>query len=74
MVSSSNRPRVGVPGRGPSPTVSNHYVPKWHQRRFLTPHEARFHYLDLRPDRIEGAPGKKFRTSLLQWTGQMLRA
>ncbi len=31
------------------------------------PGETRLRYLDLRPDRIEGAPGRKYRTSLMNW-------
>src|SRR5258708_36776124 len=65
--SNPRRKKGGPSGRGPTPTVSNHYVPRWYQRRFLTPGETRFRYLDLKPDRIVGAPGRKFRTSLLHW-------
>ena len=65
--SDTSRKKAGKPGLGPTPTVSNHYVPKWYQRRFLTPGETRFRYLDLRPDRIENAPGRKFRASLMRW-------
>jgi hypothetical protein len=65
--SDPSRKKAGLSGRGPTPTVSNHYVPRWYQRRFLTPGEAHFRYLDLKPDRMVGAPGRKFRTSLLRW-------
>ena len=52
---------------GPTPTVSNHYVPRWYQRRFLLPGDTRLRYLDLRPERIPAAPGRKFRSNLMHW-------
>jgi hypothetical protein len=52
---------------GPPPTVSNHYVPRWYQRRFLLPGDTRLRYLDLRPERIPAAPGRKFRSNLMHW-------
>lgn len=55
------------PGRGPTPTVNNHYVPKWYQRRFLTGGRSQFQYLDLSPDVIPGAPDRRRRTALNEW-------
>jgi hypothetical protein len=30
--------------------TNNHYVPKWHQRRFMAPGQGKYHYLDLSPE------------------------
>ena len=37
----------------------NHYVPQWYQKRFLAPGhtEAKLHYLDLHPERVEHPNG-----------------
>jgi len=48
---------------GPTPTVNNHYVAEWFQRRFLTLGATQFHYLDLDPAVVEYAPGRKYRRS-----------
>jgi hypothetical protein len=51
-------------------TSRNHYVPQWYQRRFLIPgdREAKFFYLDLRPDEVFAADGRPHkRRALLRW-------
>ena len=48
----------------------NHYVPVWHQERFLTPdlREQKFKYLDLRPDVFADAKGeRRAKTALRRW-------
>jgi len=42
-------------------------VPEWYQRRFLVPGKSQFHYLDLRPDLIEGAPPGTRRKAIMPW-------
>jgi hypothetical protein len=38
--------------------LSNHYVPQWYQARFLpTSGEAKFRYLDLRPESFKDETG-----------------
>ena len=38
----------------------HHYVPEWHQKRFLPPGAAKLHVLDLRPDSIKLPNGASF--------------
>ena len=47
----------------------NHYVPQWYQYRFLPEElsELKFHYLDLKPDRIVSNGHSYERTALLRW-------
>lgn len=46
----------------------NHYVPQWYQRLFLLGGATRFHYLDLSPETITSAGGKRYqRRALLRW-------
>jgi len=47
-------------------THRNHFVARWHQRRFLPAGVTRFFYLDLKPDIIPGSGGKR-RRALLRW-------
>jgi hypothetical protein len=51
-------------------TARNHYVPKWHQRRFLISGdgEAKFFYLDVKPDVVVSRNGRShLRRSILRW-------
>jgi hypothetical protein len=47
----------------------NHYVPVWHQQRFLPPEgERKFRYLDLVPDQIRDPRGiLRKKTALHRW-------
>lgn len=47
----------------------NHYVPEWYQRRFLPDglREKKFHYLDLKPDRVTSNGHTYTRNALLRW-------
>ena len=52
-----------------SRAVAHHYVPVWYQRRFLGPDESTYFYLDLHPDVVTSAGGKKYtRRDLLPWS------
>jgi hypothetical protein len=52
----------------------NHYVPEWYQRRFMLPEQSRYFRLDLRPDPIPTAKGKKFRDDLHEWSPKRIFA
>jgi hypothetical protein len=45
----------------------NHYVPEWYQRRFLAVGKARFHYLDLYPEKLCNNGHTYTRSNLLHW-------
>jgi hypothetical protein len=48
----------------------NHYVPEWYQKRFLPPSigEAKFYYLDLKPDTVLASNGIRYtRKNILRW-------
>lgn len=45
----------------------HHYVPRWHQRRFLPSGHSTFHYLDLHPTIVYSAGVRHERTPLLKW-------
>jgi Protein of unknown function (DUF4238) len=45
----------------------HHYVPRWYQRRFLTPGQSQFHYLDLHPETVRSKEVKYQRRALLRW-------
>ena len=48
----------------------NHYVPQWYQKRFLLPENGlfKFHYLDLKPEKIKINKGRFFtRDNMLRW-------
>jgi hypothetical protein len=48
----------------------NHYVPEWYQKRFLPidGSEAKFYYLDLKPDTVTAANGVRYkRKEIMRW-------
>jgi hypothetical protein len=45
--------------------LRNHYVPKWYQKRFLSPSASKFFYLDLYPDELSNEGRKYTRKNLL---------
>jgi len=53
----------------PREYISNHYVPEWYQRRFLSADENSFSYLDLRPDMVMGKEGHIYYSKDLQKWG-----
>src|SRR6266566_5881569 len=49
----------------------NHYVPEWHQRRFMLPCEHQYFYLDLNPEQIINN-GHKYTRKALRTLGPRL--
>jgi hypothetical protein len=39
----------------------NHYVPEWYQRRFMSPGQSRYYRLDLKPEILTSAGGRKYK-------------
>ncbi|WP_164441101.1 DUF4238 domain-containing protein [Pseudomonas sp. 24 E 1] len=49
---------------------NNHYVPEWYQKKFLSADggEAKFYYLDLKPETITTANGTRYkRKDMMRW-------
>ncbi len=48
---------------------NHHYVAQWYQKRFLPERgrEQKFHYLDLRPEKVKQGPRSYTRGALLRW-------
>ena len=45
----------------------NHYVPEWYQRRFLSPGQGKYHYLDLKPETVVQNGHRYTRRALQNW-------
>lgn len=47
----------------------HHYVPEWYQKRFIpsSASERKFHYLDLRPDRVTRDGRTYTRSAMMRW-------
>src|SRR3989338_4098270 len=48
-------------------TRQNHYVPKWYQKRFLSPRKSAFYYLNLTPPVINLPNGRKKTLNGVHW-------
>ena len=48
-------------------TRQNHYVPEWHQKRFLSSEKSAFYYLNLFPPVIDLPNEKKKKLNEVRW-------